>query len=620
MPAGFGGEHYSRKIRGEPMSDIPKAKVKQLAFKIKGTGQNPRPRFSFFLGAGASVQSQIPSAGEMIRDFRNRIIQEQCPAQFESDSERNSWIEGSDWYKDAQAKGELYSRLFEQVEQKERGRQRYIEQMIEGKKPSYGYLVLANLMAQNYVNTVITTNFDDLVYSACTTYTDIRPLVYAYGVMVSDLRVTNSRPKILKLHGDYLYSALKNLLSETAQQDQNLASHVPLLLNEYGLVVIGYAGGDKSVVDLLKKIPKANDLYWCVRSGDELNSAVKDLLLDREGFIVEIEDFDHLMDDISEVVGFSVPVMLRSFQKGQDRMIDQFKSLPQTWKRQANILRQIADSLDAQAAQQHLQGKKNRALYHFANGLEAQFERRFLDAESEFAKAIELDPSDTRAYVQLALVYTVQSKFPDAERQLALARGCASESALADINYLQGYLYMVRGRYDDAVSSMLAVLKEQPQNPRAHNVLGVAYLNRGAPEQAAVELKRALDLDSTSYYPWLNLGVASALLNRNEESHAYWKSSLAAWQQQDPVDAYNHALLLISLGDSEKGLSEIQRIVTDSQVDTGIARLALQTAQQIASAPSPPDGMANVVQMLRRAIDTAKVDKPQVPQSPPRNG
>jgi hypothetical protein len=66
----FGGEQCSYRTTGEPMSDIPKATVKQLAYKIRGSGQNPRPRFSFFLGAGASVQSQIPSAGEMIRDFR----------------------------------------------------------------------------------------------------------------------------------------------------------------------------------------------------------------------------------------------------------------------------------------------------------------------------------------------------------------------------------------------------------------------------------------------------------------------------------------------------------------------------------------------------------------------
>ena len=45
---------------------LPRFSLKELAYKIKGYGS---PRFAFFLGAGASRQSGIITAGEMIDDF-----------------------------------------------------------------------------------------------------------------------------------------------------------------------------------------------------------------------------------------------------------------------------------------------------------------------------------------------------------------------------------------------------------------------------------------------------------------------------------------------------------------------------------------------------------------------
>jgi hypothetical protein len=63
---------------------------------------------------------------------------------------------------------------------------------------------------------------------------------------------------------------------------------------------------------------------------------------------------------------------------------------------------------------------------------------------------------------------------------------------------------------------------------------------------------------------------------------------------------------LVFLGDSENGAKELRNILNDNQIDPGIACLALETAQQIGSAPSPPEGMKIAVQMLRQTADNAK--------------
>lgn len=173
------------------MAEIRRATVKELAYKIKGRDSRKEriPRFAFLLGAGASFQSGIMTASGMINDFKQRIIDAQCPPEYKTDAAKEQWLTSQAWYQ----ADNLYSVLFEQWEPKEIGRQRYIEEMIEGRTPSFGYVVLANLLASNYINTIITTNFDDLIYSACTTYTEIRPIVYAYGVMASEMRILRAQ-------------------------------------------------------------------------------------------------------------------------------------------------------------------------------------------------------------------------------------------------------------------------------------------------------------------------------------------------------------------------------------------------------------------------------------------
>jgi NAD-dependent SIR2 family protein deacetylase len=144
------------------MKLIQRASVKELALKMKDNGSPPR--FAFFLGAGASLQSGIITAGETIQGFKESILTACCPIEIKTNIEKDKWLQNQAWYR---KNTNEYSTLFEKFEAKEIGRQRYIERMIEGKEPSFGYLVLANLMASNLINTIVTTNFDDLIFKAC---------------------------------------------------------------------------------------------------------------------------------------------------------------------------------------------------------------------------------------------------------------------------------------------------------------------------------------------------------------------------------------------------------------------------------------------------------------------
>src|SRR2546421_10047067 len=120
------------------MQDIPRTSIKELAHIIK---RYEVPRFAFFLGAGASKQSGIITAGEMIRHFKEQIITQGCPDTLKKDDEKTKWLSGQDWYL---GDGTEDCKSFERFEAKGIGGQDYIESIIEKSEPSFGYVVAAN--------------------------------------------------------------------------------------------------------------------------------------------------------------------------------------------------------------------------------------------------------------------------------------------------------------------------------------------------------------------------------------------------------------------------------------------------------------------------------------------
>lgn len=539
------------------MNNIRHASVKQLANKIKGFTKYPR--FAFLLGAGASRQSGIITAGEMIRFFKERIISEACPHPITTDDERETWLTEQDWYK---GEGSEYCKLFEQFEPKEIGRQRYIESIIEGQEPSFGYVVLANLMASNYINTIITTNFDDLVYSACTSYTAIRPIVYAYGVLASEMRITAERPKILKLHGDYLYSPLKNTNTETAVQDANMARQLSQILSEYGLVVIGYSGGDKSVLEVISSISEKNDLYWCVRRGEQVNEDVERLLLDKGGFLVEIDGFDELLNEIRQIVGFDVGKMLGSIQDRQDRMIDKLKNFDPRYS--ADILAETVNALKAQAEQEAAQIKKIEALSYFTQAWKAQEAGDLSTAEDLFRQAVALDPNDAAAQNNLGRVLMIQKDQRPEEAEEAFRKAIELSPTLAMPHSNLGSLLLVKGpeHYVEAEELLLKAIALDPTLKLAYFNLLYLYRLTGRDEDLVQTAERAVQLDAHDAATNLVLASIHKKLGHPTESAKY---ASQARTLINPEDWYGLAALESISGNADAAIENLRKVTFDER-------------------------------------------------------
>lgn len=174
---------------------------------------NAEKHFALFLGAGCSVTSGIPSAGSLVRDrWIPRLRDYQAPHRSDLDNWATEVIQGYDKTNPALSYGELIDRLFLTPED----RQREIEDLCDGRTPSFGYAVLAQLIAQpgGRFNVVLTTNFDDLIADALYLYTEARPLVIYHESLAAFIRPTRTRPLVVKLHGDHRLSP-RNTALET---------------------------------------------------------------------------------------------------------------------------------------------------------------------------------------------------------------------------------------------------------------------------------------------------------------------------------------------------------------------------------------------------------------------
>ena len=280
--------------------------VKDIA-RFISTRTDNNPNYSLLFGAGCSISSGVRSATELSTLWRKELY-ESC-----SDSttnfnathdEQRSYLkanEGSWYYPERE-----YSSLFEKRYDLQRQRRMFVESEVAGKTPSIGYAYLTSLVSENYFNTIFTTNFDDILNEAFYIYSDQRPIVCAHDSSINSITVTSKRPKIIKIHGDYLYDDLKSTVRETENLEQNIKSKFMEFAKDFGLIVVGYSGGDRSVMDVISSLLRneeylKNGIYWCIRPGSEISEELRKLIWRDRVYFVEIEGFDELFAELFHI-------------------------------------------------------------------------------------------------------------------------------------------------------------------------------------------------------------------------------------------------------------------------------------------------------------------------------
>ena len=175
-------------------------------------------------------------------------------------------------------------------------------------EPTRGHLCLANLFINNKVKNIWTTNFDELIEAGIKTLSP----QYSFNIVSSIQKdsisqiANNSFSNVIKLHGDYRYDSLQNTEQELQDLENQLSDLFCKSLINKGLVVIGYAGNDESVMKVLEDNINNKDflnkgIYWCKprntalseRANTFMGKACKNNEL---SCVIEIDSFDEFLN------------------------------------------------------------------------------------------------------------------------------------------------------------------------------------------------------------------------------------------------------------------------------------------------------------------------------------
>ncbi len=272
---------------------------------------NKRTPHGLFIGAGASITSGVSSAGSCIWDWKRQIFLTQNPGleDFYAEITLGSVRKRLQQWLDAQrcwpreGADEEYSTYVKACYPLNSDRARYFQELCRRAKPFVGCQFFSLLAQSGLFKIVWTTNFDGLAIKAVS---DSTLNVIECGLDNPDRTVRPPHDNELlhvAIHGDYRYSNLKNTRPELQKQDATLRADLIQRLHDTHLVVCGYSGRDKSVMEALLeayKKPGPSRLYWCGLTDHAPSKEVSELLAvaeksGREAFYVESDGFDDVM-------------------------------------------------------------------------------------------------------------------------------------------------------------------------------------------------------------------------------------------------------------------------------------------------------------------------------------
>ncbi len=281
-------------------------------------------KLMWFLGAGASAAAGIPTAMDMVWEFKQRLFVSQRRTSLQAVSDLSNPIIRDRLQTHIDSLGRLprmgypdeYAALFEEAYPNEADRRAYLDSKMAGSKPSFGHLAIATLMRAHRAPMVWTTNFDALIADACAKIFDTTSALTTADLDAPELAINAINeerwPVEVKLHGDFRSRRLKNTADELREQDARLRQILVDSCRRFGLVIAGYSGRDESIMETFEEVLDQpgvfpSGLFWLQYGDGQVLTRVSRLikLAKQRGFdatLVRIGNFDETLRDLVNAI------------------------------------------------------------------------------------------------------------------------------------------------------------------------------------------------------------------------------------------------------------------------------------------------------------------------------
>lgn len=258
--------------------------------------------YALLLGSGISSAAEIPTGWEITLDLIRQI------AALEG---KDAGDRPDEWFIKTKGQQPDYASLLSVLpgtaDERRGVLSRYIEptpeDRQEGRKmPTKAHAAIAELVEMGYFRVIITTNFDRLLETALQ-QKGIEPVVISSEDDAKGAPpVTHGRCFIIKVHGDYLDSRIKNTVEELDSYSKEMNTYLDNIFDEFGIIVCGWSGAwDTALRKTIKRCTSRRyTTFWAQKGA--MRPEARELTKKRDAKVIEIQSADKFFDDLKEKV------------------------------------------------------------------------------------------------------------------------------------------------------------------------------------------------------------------------------------------------------------------------------------------------------------------------------
>ena len=305
---------------------MPAPEIREIEFRqhVAQNGQH----LMWFLGAGASRSSGLPTATDLTWDLKLRYYCAQENQDVVAHDVSNRAVQARiQTYMDSKGFPPLwapteYSFYFELLFGKDyAAQQKHLNKALATEKVSstIGHRALAALLHLGLARIIFTTNFDEVVESAYAYISGKNLTTFHLEGSYAAVEALNAEkfPFYAKVHGDFRYQTVKNLTEDLLHNDREIQKCLVAAAVRFGMIVSGYSGRDGNVIAMFREAIEQNNsfphgLYWTVPRMSKVEAPVRELMgfahsKGIKGGIVETGTFDEMLAKIWRLVAEKNP-------------------------------------------------------------------------------------------------------------------------------------------------------------------------------------------------------------------------------------------------------------------------------------------------------------------------
>ena len=258
--------------------------------------------YALLVGSGVSKSAGIPTGWEIVLDLIRKVatIEREKPTP-----------ELETWYQQRFGETPDYSKLIDRLTTTSAERMKLLQPYFEPteeereqslKVPTSTHRAIATLAKHGYVRMILTTNFDRLIEMALEEAGIVPDVISSDDDLRGAMPYVHSQCVVVKLHGDYRDTRIKNTVEELANYSQELNKFLDRVFDEFGLLVCGWSSAwDTALRNAILRAPTRRFTTFWLAKGDPTAEA-KRIIQQRRAEVIHIESADQFFTELRENV------------------------------------------------------------------------------------------------------------------------------------------------------------------------------------------------------------------------------------------------------------------------------------------------------------------------------